>query len=675
MTRGPEVITSRKSAPEKPIHRLSPLWWTKPSARGVPGLKLREWKGQDKELVIDVMRMPWGFFDICEGIDDFDRTIQYSHKPQQHRGFLLAHKYRWVNYTKYRQAMYSTWIAVGVLLRDVLYFDGMYGLQVANDDPTVEYLFGRMVHAYKVLREKYGYALVPPLEKKRPDPSVSEMHVEGGGGAKAITGRGWSPGVGRSAGRVHLSELGEIRPASVQSILFRNLLPTVSRRPNARVWFETTPGVAGCPAHATWIASLEGKGRFAGKQGTAAFLEWWLDPTCVEMVPEGFERTEEELAYIAKLSGGEGVFEELATKDAQGRQVGNAKSGSFNPPLEITDANLQFRRIEMATTFEGSPRAFDSKFPPNPMGGWLGAENPQLPEEVLQPMLRGALADDMIPLHEEAGVRWMKDGPPDAGACYLITVDPKRPVEGADPAGICVWEVAKEGPVIEVGFWEGWDDPPSLALRIRDLVTWIRDSAEHYVEESGVWVSTKDGALEAERATRKRLLTPDELTRLKVHSPGDDPLAAVESNTDGVISVLLGDGFEDVILYHSRSTKSSHLGWYATAKLLKDATAFTIKGLRDGWLQPKSRGTITQAIAWDGSKKDRRVQTAGGFHHFERARCLLIAGHVATTRPFIPAKWEILPDRSQEAYIPIAQRVSSEPKKKPFNPLKPASSQ
>lgn len=660
MADGPHVLTSSKTLPRFKAHPLSPLHWTK-TRKGVPGMKLREWKGMNRDLVLQILSVPWGFFDICEGTDDFDNPVQYTHKLHQRRGFLLAHQYRWVDYTKYRQAMYSTWIALGLLLRDCLYFESCRGLLVANDDKTVEELFERITTAYRILREQTGYEVVPPLDG-RPDPSVQALKLHRGS-IKCVTGRGLSPGVGRSLARLHLTEIGEIRPASMQRKLMRNLMPSISRRPNARVWFESTPGESGCPAHTTWLNSMEGKGYFAGVRGRSCFLEWWLDPTCRLPVDENFVRTQEEIEYIASCAGGVGTFPEYAAKDPEtGKLIGNALSGSFTPQLEITDEHLMFRRQEMATTFDNSPRQYASKFPHQPLAGWLGSENPQLPEDVLSTLLGSAVVDDTVKYSHDSGLHWMKDGPPDARLVYLLTADPKRPVEGADPAGLCAWELTPDGGCEEVGFWQGGDDPAAFADRILTASRWLRDSAEWYINGD-------DG--------QPRLMTPAELLRLEVMSAGDEPLSAVESVTDGCVSVLSMEGYEDVNLFHSRTKRSGHTGWYTSAKLLRDATSFTIKELREGRLIPRSRGTISQSMSWDGANKNKRESDGtGGYHHYERARCLVMAGHVMTVRSFMFPRWRLRPRPEDEDYVPIALRVSSSPPSPfKFNPFKPASSQ
>jgi len=666
----PFILTGRKTAPPLKPHPYSPLLWTKPQPNGARGLKLYEWKGMNTGLRNKVLSVPWGFFNICHGVDDEDIPVQFRARDHQIRGFLLAHKYRWTYYTKYRQAQYSTWIALGMLLRDCMYFSGMKGLLVAHEDEAVEDLFERITLCYKIMRDKYGYDIVVPLDKTKNDPSAKTIHFEHGGSIKCITGGGFSPGTGRSIARLHFTETGELNNRK-QAKTLRSLMPTVSRRKNARIWWESTPGDAGCPVHTTWIESLDGGSYFSGDRGTPCFLEWWLDPTCRVTPPAGFTRTKREEEYIRTLAGGPGRIPGYATKLPDGTLVGNLKSGSFNPALEIDDAYLQFRRLEISTTFDKSPRKFDNKFPAHPLSGWRSSENPVLPEAHLTPLLGDAPNDEQVELKREAGMHWMKAGPPDKGRCYLLTADPKRMVEGADPAGHLVFEVTPKGVATEVGFWQGWDDPYDFSDRIVDAINWLQDEAEYYVDDPVAGI--------------RRPVTDEELSRLQVTSEGDIPLAAIESNVDSTIILVMRKGEDedvdetarrDISLFHTRARSGGHPGWYNNSKTNKDSITYTIKGLKEGTLVPVSKGTIMQAIAWDGSRKDRRSTTAtGGHHHYERARCLLMAGHVAATHTFFFAKYHIVPDRSHEEYVPIALRGGGVKKQLPYNPLLPASQQ
>jgi len=619
------------------IHPLAPLRWAiNDPSRGVRPLVLAKGKygPPDPDLGLLSLATPWNFFHLCAGIADDDTPINFETLPQQKHGFLHAHKYRWSFFDKYRQAKFSTWIADGMLLRDCMLFHGMRGLLIAERQETAEDLFERIVYAFERLPD----GLKVPLAEGR-SPGVKQILFKHGGGIKVITGSGWSPGVGRSIGRLHLSEFGEVPPER-QSMLVRNLLPTVNRRPNARVWIETTPGRSGTVSHTIWQGALAGEGRFSERnEGAPCFLEWWLDPTCTTPLSEGFRRTEEEEEYVLRLHGLPG-----------GRSVDGAK--------EITDGHLQFRRDEIATTFERSPRLFDTKYPPNPASGWIGSDNPVLPETAIEHQMQSQAPDGSCSFNFEAGLSFVEpDWQPDLMAAYLLTVDPKRAGTGGDPAAVTLWETfGEDSDMVEVGFWEGREDPHELAHHVAKTARWI--------DENKIWKGLPD---------RHPLLRqhPDKIhsDQVAIEREGDKPLVVVESVTDGTISVLRTDEFQDLFTYCGRKQD----GWYTTNKLLREATGHAVHALHNHGVIARSGGLLQQLHSYDGRNKHTRVaQTDGSKHHYDRARTFVMACHINATWSFETPTVKIVANSADEEYIPVAFRNSSSDKKRDrYNPRLP----
>lgn len=598
-----------------PIHPYAPLQWTIQTPGGPPPLKLfTDPEYVDPQWVIFAAAAPWNFFEMCRGISDDDVPVQFEARPQQRYALEMMHHFRWTMVNKYRQAKMSTVVALGCLLRDCMIFSGMNGLLVAETHETAKDLFRRILYAYENLPDGLRVKL-----KQRTKGSETKLEFVHGGSIQVVSGSAWSPGVGRSPGRLMFTEIGEI-PPSLQAACTNNLFPGIARRPNGRVWIESTPGPAGCTYHTFWANSLENKGRFADyNDGAPIFLEWWLDDSCrAQHVPDDFQRTPEEIHYIKRL---------------QGLPNGRSK----NPTKEITDAHLQFRRDAIATECSGSARLFDAKYPPSPTAGWLGSHNPVLPEEELEILYNSALSEaDGQKILEAGGLTFLPDWHPNVCAVYLISADPKRDGTGGDPAAITVWETfGPEYPLVEVGTGEfPHDDGPMLADRILAIHDWI--------DENKTW----QGYPEQHRFSKKDI----RWDQLRPVSAGDTPLAIVESNIGTTIATL--HNFDDYLHIDTYNSGSSQPGFFMSGRILRLANSHAAKGIRDGWLVPSFRSTIRQMQAFDGTKKEARVRNEDGTkHHFDRVRTVVMAAYVFAEYDFMYPKFRTILDQEDEDYL------------------------
>lgn len=595
-----------------PLHPLSPVYWTRQQPGGPRPLRLaitdtngNRQPGVSPTAVYQALSVPWAFFESCQGLREDDTVGYFQATGAQRRGFITSHTKRWTYEIKYRQAKKTTEKSIGNLFRDCMLFEGLHGLLIAEKTETAEDNFEKITLAYKIMKDD-GLGLAMPLAPKR-DAGIDSIHFSHGGNIKIITGAGFSPGVGRSLSRLHITEFGEL-DALKQRRMATSLFPTINKRPNARVWIETTPGKMGDHAYKMWVDALNGKGRFAGTTGTAEFLKWWHDETCREAVEADFSATlsEVERDLLARLPG-------------------------------CTLEHIAYRRTVIDTEMGGETRLFLSKYPTTPLDGWLGSKDPVLPEEELNALYQEGVDDNDCRFHLETGLRVLPGAGPWLDKAYLVTCDPKRSGKGGDPAAIEVWDNNGN----EVAWWEGREDEQLLAQRLKAVVEWIAAEAERNgYSRPGQW---------------------------RIERVGDEPLVAVESNVSGVVAVLMTEDFEDLSLYHCPTQN----GWYCTEKLLRDAKSYTIIGLRQKTLTPRSRSLITQLLTYDGAHKSRRIkQKDGESHHFDRARCAVMAGHLLHECFLRPPELVELRDRGSEDYIPQAMRATLPPKKR-FNPLAP----
>jgi len=385
-------------------------------------------EGLDWDLITQLLRVPDGFFNMCQGMhenEDFD----YFTSTYTQRVFLYAARlFNWLFVTKFRQAKISTAALLGVMLPDCMYFKGLRGVLMANDDDTAEDLFHRVKVAYENLPE----SIRMPLAKGR-KAGTRGIEFHHGGGIKILTARGDAPGVGRSTDRPVISEFGETKR---QRNMVTNMFPGFGKRPNARPIIESTPGRLGSYHQKMWNSAVgsDGNDRW-GSRFHPLFLKWYQDESCELDAGPNFVPTGEEQALL-------------------GRYGDNG----------LTERNLAFRRDQLATYFNHDDRLFRSKFPYNPWDGWIGGESPVMPADALQGLAETGIADKDIP---DRGHGCLEIAPPQEGVPYICTADPAGQGQSGDPSALSVFGADyDEGCFDEVATWEGITDIDRFAQRL-----------------------------------------------------------------------------------------------------------------------------------------------------------------------------------------------------------------
>ena len=300
------------------------------------------------------------------------------------------------------------------------------------------------------------------------------------------------------------------------------------------------------------------------------FIEWWLDDSC---------RADGELE------------DELDEAEVTLRAKG------------APDSALQFRRVALRTEFGGDARLFSSKYPSSPYDGWLGSRNPVMPSDVIESAIERARAsagtwrfvfDDLARAAPDARI----DEPPGApGKVWrIITVDPASYGSRGDPSALMSWLLDEEGLRDELA-WSDREDPGRLARRVMAL------------QERLSWSVTTMTAV----GERTRTVTP---------------LVVVESNAPACVQSLRDLGCKN--LYW---TDRNHPGWYATSQRLQIAEARTVRGLRERSMNIRWLPALHQLRNYDGSDRQAHGRDEGGTeHHFDIARCIVIAAHVVGER-------------------------------------------
>lgn len=472
------------------------------------------------------------FVSLCSIIREDESLGFMDPTPTQKIALHAFEQNRWVMVNKFRQAKITTISVLLNLLRDCMYLEGLKGLLIAERSDTAEDIFERITFSYNRLPEE----LQVPLATGR-KAGVTQMQFEHGGSIKILTAGGRSPAIGRSIDRLVITEFGE---AQWQSKAAVNIFPTLNKRPNARVVLESTPGRAGSYHERMWRMALENKGRFH-----ALFLPWWKDETC-QVDASGFSPTPEELEYLAR-------------HDA------------------MTYGNLAFRRLALETEFGGDPRLFGSKYPSTPYDGWLGAQDPVIPQDVLRTLLETAVAPPRVGLH---GCHELT-GPEPTGV-YLITADPAGYGSTGDNSALMVWDAVNR---CDVAYWEGREEPSRFAQRILRV-------QQRYTTTAPCRI-------------------------------------AVESNAAAAIALLRDMGAKNLIW-----TDRRHPGWYATAKRIQEAEGRLVRMLYSGELTLRLKNVLHQLMHYDGDRKKRVSTGDGGRHHFDLARTVVMAADLLSRRRF-----------------------------------------
>ena len=239
----------------------------------------------------------------------------------------------------------------------------------------------------------------------------------------------------------------------------------------------------------------------------------------------------------------------------------------------------------LATIFNKDGRLFSSKYPSSPYEGWLGGKEPVLPEDELRAALAVSLSATafgvVLAIGDALVVNQLHP--------YIITADPAGFGVSGDPASFIVWDAIDKQ---DVAFWIGREDPARFAARLT--------------------------------------------TAQKMFETGAGPaLVAVESNASACIAILREVGMQNLLW-----TSNGHPGWYATANRVSEAEALFVRALRERGMTVRNRPTLHQLLKYDGSYKRRATGPDGIVHHFDLARCAIMAADILTRRYFAAAKVE-----------------------------------
>ena len=316
----------------------------------------------------------------------------------------------WLFVVKPRQSHTST-LCLLWALHQIEYGPGRNAVVVADTHTTSEELSSRISTALSM----QDPAVQVPTRKE----GARLYEFAHRGKIKILSAGSKNTGIGFSVDRMVLSEYGMWADPSRA---LTKLIPTVAKRPHARVIIETTPGSFGTAAHDLWLQTLAGATRFR-----AVFIRWWEHEAYTRPVPVGFSPTLDELRMLGKHVG-------------------------------MTHGHLQFRREMLADAFAGDARRFENQYPSDPLEGWTTTLTPALPADDI----RGLLPGRKDPPYMHA---WE---PPQHGHQYLLCADPNSYGTSGDPSAYTLWDATTR---TEVAAWSDRVDPAKLG---QDLASMAR---------------------------------------------------------------------------------------------------------------------------------------------------------------------------------------------------------
>ena len=163
------------------------------------------------------------------------------------------------------------------------------------------------------------------------------------------TAGGESIARGETLTYVHISELAFWNPNTAKENL-NGILQAVPGRPGTAVFIESTANGVSGPFYDIWQKAVAGENGFY-----PLFIPWFVDPTYVEDVPDGFERTPEEDKLVERY--------------------------------DLSDGQLMFRRIKIATN---GIDLFRQEYPSEPDEAFLTTGRPVFNPEQCVELLREA---------------------------------------------------------------------------------------------------------------------------------------------------------------------------------------------------------------------------------------------------------------------------------------------
>lgn len=385
------------------------------------------------EIVSTFFATPHAFCYMCPIISINDRVeLMNPTAAQQHVAQMAQdNRFIWVN--KYRQAFITTLMDV-LLLRDCMYGEGLQGALVAQKEDTHREHMRRISFMYSKMQEHPEMKhLIVPL-RRGTSATVSGIEFEHGGGIWPITAGSDSPGVGRSFARVVETESCEMPPEDFNRLNLK-FYPTITKRPNGRIWRESTPGRADTPQHRAWLKALKGNSLFK-----AVFLEWWTDKHNTRPIEPNFGPiTEEEKEFARKLPG-------------------------------ITKGHVYFRRFDINDFCDGDEQVFETKYPSGPLKGWSRQTGNIFNYDKLHAMYDAALSDSAGEGHF---AHCLVAYTPLPRHRYIVVVDPADFGAKGDNSAIVVFDRCTWN---EVAKFEGRVDPTDCYRTAKAICSYYNDA-------------------------------------------------------------------------------------------------------------------------------------------------------------------------------------------------------
>ena len=452
------------------------------------------------------------FVSACRIVKEDEEIGLVDLRPQQLQVLDAWELYRWIYCCKYRQAKIST-ATVLALLGMVQYGEGLQAVFVAERYETGETVWNRATYAY----QHQPPAVRIPL-KSGTGTASRTMRFAHNGSIRVVSGGGAAPAIGNSPDRVVVTEYPDVTD---HERFNGHFFPTVNKRPNARVLFEATPGMAGTIPETMWLKALSGESRFH-----PVFLKWWLDDSLAVYDESGqrrsfadFHATNEELRLAEDMPG-------------------------------ITPDHFMFRRYALDTEFHGDIEQFTHKYPSTPLDGWLTTESPSIPRDAVTRLLAESIQ------HKDGEYMVFEQPDEDPAHPYCIVADPAGYGEAGDPSALTVfsgWEKK------EVASWSGREDPGTFADRL------LRVQKQYGVDRTLLVVESNKGECIASlvsRGARNLWMTSDS-------HPGY--YSTAQSNADGHVALvdMLRNG---ELLIRSRSTVMQLLQWDGQSRKKRSST-------------------------------------------------------------------------------------------------------
>lgn len=356
-----------------------------------------------------------------------------------------------------------------------------HSLTIAHDTTTTRYLHGITERFYRYMPRwarpmKDTATRGSMLEFQNPSKKDALRDAEPGLESSMQTTSLENAGAGFGILYLHLSEVARDPWCSERgSEALTTALQTVPLDSGTAVIMESTAQGVGNNFHEMWLAA-EATGSDSSDY-IPFFAPWWEEPTYVAKVPVDFERTQEEetLADIARSSPW--------------------------APWELSDEQIQWRRLCIANECRGKIDQFHQEYPSTPREAFLTSGRPYFDPEAVE---RHRIHADMTkPKHVGDVITRMVDGSapqavfepnrygdcriweePEPGVDYLIFADCAAGTN--DDGDYQSGYVMRRDEMVIVAAWHGLVDRDIFADNLCRL-GWIYNTALIAVEVTAGW--------------------------------------------------------------------------------------------------------------------------------------------------------------------------------------------